>query len=734
MSLAARPRLLATVAALASAVALPSQGGTLTAARPAVTIASAPHGLEPVEGALLAYGSGWRARFDANGLTFTPASAARSPHANALRLELVAVGRRGGDAVPTVECAPIHRGDVAEYPRGACRERYEVRAAGLAQSFVFTALPHGTGDLVVTLRATTDLPLARTDAQDLTFVAAAGGGVGLHGVFGIDANGRRIAGAMHCTPRPGEAGAFTLELTLPAAFVDGAALPLVLDPLIAPIVTPGAGPEDGYPDIAYEPTTDRYLVVWDRPGTGFSSDVVGQLLDGNGAPIGPVITVRTGILGSTRKSVAAVDARDTFVVAWSEGPPLQDIVVGAVHASTGAVSAPLVVTTPGVVETAPDLGVASSQDDGPVVVWTDMAGPTVRGTRVTVGPTGVLTAGPIAAVSAAGQGRTPVVSRAPANGRLLVTWRNPADTAVHGAVVDGTLQVLAAAPLLTAPTGVVNHAVDGDGDRWLLAWEVGNQLTTGDLFARAIEWQPATSTLSVAATVPVATSSVFAEKFPGVGWLGNAAAIGYVSADFTSPTYVTTTAVATIDAIACTACEAPAIATSLPQGFGHFDTHVAVRPRPAGTASEVLLLWNEDDPVAGVTLRARAFRSDDGLEHDRGGACGGGVASHTCARPGNGGYTLRLRGAPAAQPAFVVLGTAALQVGCGPCTIGPDPATGTAVFGGTTTTNGTAALPLPLPPQPALVGFLFLQQWLTFAPTGGCVGLAASNTLEIQLQ
>jgi hypothetical protein len=723
------------VVALVLAVVGPSQTpAALQAVGPDLAISKTACGVFHVGDVPWAHGADYKAELAAGGVTFVPALGRRSPRTRSLRLELASVGRRGEVPVSAPVIAPHVAGDVVEYQHDGCRERYEVLAAGLAQSFVFDELPRGEGDLVVSLRAHTDLPLHTADAQHLQFVDPQHGGVAMRGVFGIDAAGRRVAGAMRCVPAP-ERGSehFTIELSLPAAFVANTALPLVLDPLLGTVFVPGGGPDDSYFDVAYEPTTDRYLVVWDRSASLLNIDLVGQRLDGNGASVGSLLTIRAGVLGLSRNRVVAVDARDAFVVAWWNGGVQTDIAVAAVNASIGSVGPELVIGSAAGNDNTPDLGVASDQDDAAILVWT-APGTTVRGTRVTVDAAGTLTAGAIVDVSPVGLGRNPQICHGAANGRLLVGWFHSSLQRVDGAVIDANLQVLATPALVPVTSFPMNFAVDGDGDRWLCAWEVGNGLTTGNLFARAIEWQPATSTAAVGAVAPVATSTVFAEKFPSVGWLGNAAAIGFVSADFVSPTYVTTTALTTLDPVACTPCEAAATAISLPQGFGHFDTSVAVRPRPAGTASEVLFVWNEDDPAAGVIVRAQRFRSDDGLENDRGGACGGGDARHTCARTGNGDYQLLLTGAPAGQPTLLLLGTAALQLGCGPCTIGPDPATGAAVFVGVTSPNGTAAQALPLPPQSALVGFTFLEQWLTLAPGGGCVGFAASNTLEVQLQ
>lgn len=707
----------------------------LTATGQELNVSARASGLTAEGDTLWARGAAYKAAAAADGVTFVPALGRRSARTRSLSLRLGSIGRGAGETT-VLPADPFAAANAIVYERGACRERYDVRAEGLEQSFVFAHLPPGDGDLVVRMQARTDLPLGETRPQRLRFVDPEVGGVELRDVIGIDADGRRAEGSMRCIRSSAHAETYELALVLPASFVATATLPLVLDPMLGTVLVPGAGPDDSYPDVAYEPTTDRWFVVWDRSFSLLNIDLVGQRLDGNGALVGSLVTLRTGLIGLSRNRVVAVDARDTFVAAWWETgtPPTQtDIVLAGVHAATGAVSPALVLAVPATSEAQPDLGVASPQDDAAVVVWESTPAPTVRGTRVTVSAAGTLSAGPIVDISPPGAGRSPSISHGVAEGRLLVGYVTAALTGINGAVLGPNLQVLATAQLLPTTTSLRRFALDGDGGRWVLAYEVGNNLTTGDLFTRWLAWNAATSQLAAGPLTPFATSSTFAEKFPAVGWLGNAAAIGHVSADYMSATYVTGTAIGTVDGFACTPCEGAIPATTLGAGYGHFDTRVAVRPI-AGAAPEVLLIWGEDDPVAGVAVKARRFRSDDGLEIDQGGGCGGGTARHGCARTGNTAYSLQLTAAPAMQATVLVVGTAMITAPCGPCTIVPDPATGGALLVGTTTAAGTASLPLPIPAQSALVGYDFSAQWLTLAATGACFGFAASNALGIRLQ
>ncbi len=720
-------RCVLALAALSLALPAPCQAPVLTPLGAPIPLAASARALATVDGVPHAGGAAWAATFGVDGVTFVPALGRRAPATRPVRLQLVAVARRGGEPVAVAPAAPRTGRRHVDDRHGPVLARYDVLASGLEQSFHFAALPPGDGDLVVTLHAHTELQ-ARSDSPRELLFTSPHGGVAMRGVVGVDAAGARADGTMRALPANGAAAA--VELVLPAAFVDRAALPLVLDPMIGTVVVPGAGPDESYGDVAYEPTTDTFLVVWDRSFSLLNIDLVAQRLDGGGNLLGPLLTVRAGVTGLSRNRVAAVDARDTFVVAWSEGFATVDASVAGVHAATGAISTPLLLASNA---TQPDVGVASPQDDAAIVVWNSAPVATVRGARVTVGAAGALSIGPPVDVSPPGGGAQPSLSRGRANGRLLVAYRDLAGTRVDGAVIDANVQVLAAVTLVPATPALHNPAIDGDGDQWLCAYEIGNNLTVGDLFTKRVTFDAGSGSIALGPVVPLATSATFSERHPAVGWLGNAAAVGFVRADFVSPSYVSEAAAGTVDAVSCAACETPAAAVTRGPGYGHFDPRVAVRRAAAGAAGEVLLVYHEDDPVAGVTLNARRFRSDDGLEWDRAGGCGGGAAGHTCARTGNGGYSLRLTGAPPSQPALLLLGTATIHAACGPCVVVPDPATGASLLVATTAA-GSAAVALPIPAQAGLVGYSFHHQWLTFAPGGPCFGVVASNALEVQLQ
>lgn len=273
-------------------------------------------GIRHEAGTIVGFGSNYKARFDREGFEYTPALGSSAPRNQSLRLKLDAVVRDGSvllESAATVDDAREHGGTV-RYEHGAgIVERYDVRADGVKQSFVFASRPAGNGDLVVRMHVQT--PLMARDGEDLetlVYRSAGYGGVALGGVVGIDALGRRAAGTMNLA---GE----VLELVLPAAFVDAANYPLVLDPLFTTFfsTTPGSSLVEFDPDAAFDETNDTYLLVWERVYSATDTDVMYRRMSRTGV-LGPLSAVSTALTQEINPSVGNLNARDTFVIAWQQ--------------------------------------------------------------------------------------------------------------------------------------------------------------------------------------------------------------------------------------------------------------------------------------------------------------------------------------------------------------------------------------------------------------------------------
>ncbi len=157
-----------------------------------------------------------------------------------LRLETTAITRGGRPLAG--RAAARAEGSTVVVARGAVEERLENRADGVEQRWRLAARPAGTGDLVVSVRVT-GLAFAGATAGGLHFGAPGRGSMVRYGAATLlDAAG---------TPTP-LAVRFTngvIDVTVPAAALEAAAYPAVIDPVIsverAVDQPPGGGPASG---------------------------------------------------------------------------------------------------------------------------------------------------------------------------------------------------------------------------------------------------------------------------------------------------------------------------------------------------------------------------------------------------------------------------------------------------------------------------------------------------------
>ena len=269
-------------------------------------------GLNVTDGQLIGGGPDYEVRFDRGGITYLPALGAKAAKLYPLRFEVTGVGRRSGPSTPATRAEPSAEGCVVRYSRAGFEERYEVGPVGVEQSFSFATLPPGAGDLVVRGRIATELPLARAAADELRLEVDGLGGVRIGAVTGVDANGARTAGALRFAD--GE-----IELSLPAEFVDHAALPLVVDPLVGTAFNVNTLPmdyDDENPDVAYDQNNGVYLVVWQRRFSSTGVAIRGQLVTAAGGFSGNLISIRPSTSLATSPRVANIHLRHTFVVVW----------------------------------------------------------------------------------------------------------------------------------------------------------------------------------------------------------------------------------------------------------------------------------------------------------------------------------------------------------------------------------------------------------------------------------
>ncbi|MEM7201364.1 MAG: hypothetical protein AAF628_13930 [Planctomycetota bacterium] len=682
-----------------------------------ISVMRGASGLAQVDGALRGVGPDYRAQFDRDAVSYTPAlgSAASRTYPFELRF---AHARRGKAILASAVPTDVHRVDrTAYYDRApGARERWDVRTEGLELGYEFATPPAGTGDLVVRLRLQTDLVLAsRVDETTGAFYHAEGiGGVRVGGVTGIDARGRRVAGALR-------AHADSLELVLPSAFVDTATYPLLLDPLIGTDwVVAGTSFDEGNPDVAYEVTDDHYLFVWQHHFSSSDVSVRGQLVDELGNLVGGPLVIRDNTNVALEPTVAAANGADRFIVAWQEGASIfgpWDIMAASVDAATGAVSPAATVAATSANEVRPDAsGDRRGGQPWGFVTW-EVDGAGIRVAKVDATGPGAPILDSTVSLSSAGQ--KPAITKSGGEaGFHCVVWDVPL-VGIRAAAFDRDLVVPQTDhPVVTLASVPGGAAVDGTGSEFLVVWDQLEPSTTiglRDIYCQKLLFDGATFSNGAGPTA-VSAEQNRDERDPAVGFLQFKWAVAWGDAQAPGdPSLAYDIAVLMLDLTTCAPCgyEWTVAGTGL-----LFDGNVEIGAARAGGGSGgdkamIALMSGERAPPFNTEVRAQLIEAvgAGGGATTQGGECGVPAASSLNGKLalGNSSFAFTLNGAePGVTTALFALGAEGSTFPCGGCQ-----ALIPMVSVPVPVTNGSAVLPVPLGCNLSLVGGRFAFQWWT---------------------
>lgn len=669
--------------------------------------------------------------FGAEAVRFTPALGKAAPHDLPLAYRLQAIGR-GANRVAVPSAAPQPAGAGVVYRHGIVEATYELRLDGVKQGFVFADLPDGEGDLVVRAAIDTALPVGEITQDGIEFVQPGVGGVRVGAVLGIDAAGRTAAGSMRWAD-----GA--LEFVLPAAFVDTAALPLVLDPLLGSVITLGGANDDLVPDVAYDPSTDSYLVVWQRDLSLLNQDIRGQRLTATGSSIGGTLALESSTtVSASRPKVANVNLRNAFVVVWQQSG---DIQARGVDAATGTLTAAIAVAATTDTESQPDIAGEDSDslDDDALCVWANTNNGDIEARQVTYTSSGTLGLGLL--VSFANPlfstlSNPSISQHGGGTGHHLICWDSygslSSSITVRGCIVDRNLGlVVSPFGIATGTFDVANADCDGDGDagHWVVAYE-REEAAGGDTDIVAVPVHRFGAAAVVGVEMAVAATPADDERDPAVCWLQDSCLIAYADegASGEYDTYVNS-----VSPLRCTSCEG---GFALDIGTARSATFPAIAWRYQRTGADnndALVVWQSFDLATNTgDTYLRRFAGDDGFVRRVADGCGaGGEFAAKCARGGNSTFRFELRGGPPNAQAFLVLAATRLNLVCGPCVLVPDPWLGFAAGFTGTNASGDASWLLVLPP--GVGGIDLYAQWLG---TGSlCLsGLDLSSAALVRVQ
>lgn len=260
--------------------------------------------LDEVDGELWAMGRSYKARFSTTGAEYHPAFGPAAPRNFPLRLGVPRV-TSDGEPLDARVAAPRQDAMRVEFDRGDFRERFDLRPAGIEQSFEFARLP-SRGELVVAIPFASELEPA-PDGGGIRF-AGDHGAVTYGQAVAIGALGRRLL--LPTTADNGE-----IRIVVPSAFLASARLPLIVDPLIGTESTVQTSARAvRSPDIAYDHSTGEYLAVWQSSYSSTDQDVFAQRLDSSLQNVGSVLAIDFTSACWTAPRVANNGLADRFLV------------------------------------------------------------------------------------------------------------------------------------------------------------------------------------------------------------------------------------------------------------------------------------------------------------------------------------------------------------------------------------------------------------------------------------
>jgi len=555
---------------------------------------------------LMADGPGFQAYLGSDGVHFL-GDAPGGPVA--VELDLVSIGRTGFQRAIEGGVSPARAAgtdDVEYHHGGGLIERYTLLEAGLEQSFEFAQPLPGSGDLVVRLQVDSALaaPLVHESREGMRFSRDAENGIRLGAVTGIDAAGASAEGWMSFD---GE----YLELVLPGSFVDAASYPLVLDPLIGAEVGVYPASADTFltrPDVAYDVTNDKYMVVWEEQNllTGVSRLAI-RWVSSSGVTSGGG-AFSDGSAQIRNPAICNLNETDTYLVVcerdYINGNPNDLFMFEFDAAAQTAVTSFTVLSTPGD-QRSPDVsGDPVLTYDDAFVVW-DEPGLGIAGALVEVGGVGggvpVVVGAPFS-ISSGTSDRSAAISKGMGNpGRALVVWtRSGNGDHTYGRLYNFQGTALSSEVALTTGAGVTNLSpdVDGDGDQFMAVYESGPGGARSIKCVRAT-WDGANLNVSAEDTVSDTGNLIL----PGIGYAGGAYIVAWTNFGGGATMQVKSVFPD------CTTCEKTKTIDGAP-GFGRYVVQVATTYSASLAGTSAFLTWERQDfslPDNNASIRGHLF-------------------------------------------------------------------------------------------------------------------------------
>jgi hypothetical protein len=267
---------------------------------------------QPGDGRLWALGATYKASFAADGFVYVPFFGSQAPKNYPVRfvLRAVRVGQR--DLAFAADAAVTRSDSRVTLDRGLVREVYDLTPSSVEQTFVVDGtLP---GDVDVELEVVTGL------VED---PARPGLQFGNH-LGHVDYGTAYLVHDSAKSEIPASFAGRTLRLHVPAA--QRGPGPVVIDPLITTFALTPTLMKSEIPDVAYDATTDRWLITWVHIFSDTDHDVVVELRTGTGdAVAGSYRTIDATAHSYSWPRVANLNSADRFLIAFERYVPTNPV-------------------------------------------------------------------------------------------------------------------------------------------------------------------------------------------------------------------------------------------------------------------------------------------------------------------------------------------------------------------------------------------------------------------------
>jgi hypothetical protein len=401
---------------------------------------------EPVfderEGEYWVRGRTYKARFNAEGFTCIPWLGSTAERNAPLQFTLQSV-TVGEESMTLLAALPQRNGSDIIFDRGPLHEAYHVEVDSIEQTFVIEHKPEMPGDLNLRIALHTDDVVA-ADIGDAIEFTHSRGSVRYSKAVLVDANQSR-------TDLMTRLSDGAIEIQVPASFLEASEYPITIDPIILMFTAYDDDMNNHWPDVAYDASTDGYLVVWENQFSAADGDIFARHINSNGVPASPLFVIDSTGENWRRPRIANNNIANNFLVVVQRGASPNRVIWGRTCSTVATTSSPF-------------------QIGDPAAQAGDQFNADIGGDPVLVGPT-----------------------------YYFVVWErvfSPTDLDIHGRLVNsnatnaGALLILDNStvsdvhPAISSSDGVAPFA----SQNWTIVWERLFSSTDHDIVGAQVRW------------------------------------------------------------------------------------------------------------------------------------------------------------------------------------------------------------------------------------------------------